>query len=259
MQPGSYDRSPRGFSSVSSWPVGHSHRPARIAPQTTSDAPATAATAISAPRNPGVHIPGRRSEVVPTRPVGDCRRGEGEAVAARSESLPERLHHGPGGRRRSWSSRGRSWLRLDEDGWLGNRPSRRVRRRRSGRSRVRLRQTTPRVVVLDHHRRINRLGHDRSAARAADEDGRVGGDHLRAFPGRPPLQPARAVAGWRRLKRTRRLACSVETSQQRPGASVLRILRQRFEHPPPGDVVRVLLVRSQRPSRTPHPHANRMD
>ena len=121
-------------------------------------------------------------------------------------------------------------------------------RRRSGRTHVRLGQTTPRVVALDHHRRFNRLGRYRPA-RAADEDGRVGGDHLRAFPGRPPLQALRArSAGWRRLKRTRRLACSVETSQQRPGACVLRIVRQRFEHPPPGGVVRVLLVRSQRPS-----------
>ena len=167
-------------------------------------------------------------------------------MAARPESLPDRLRHGSGGKRRRWSSRSRSWLRLDEYGWLGNRPSRRVRGR-SGRSCVRQRQTTPRVVALDHHRRFNRLGRDRPA-RAVDEDGRVGGDHLRALPGCPPLRASRdRYAGWRRLERTRRLARGVETPQQRPGASVLRVVRQRFEHPHPGGVVRAVLVRGLRP------------
>jgi len=168
-------------------------------------------------------------------------------MAARPKALPERLHRGSGDGRRSSSRRSRSRFRLDDDGWLGNRPSRRVPRRRSGRTHVRSRQMKPRVVALDNHRRFNRLRRDRSA-RAADEEGRVGGDHLRASAGCLPLRASRErYAGWRRLERTRRLACGVETPEQRPGASVLRIVCQRFEHPHPGGVVRALLVRPQRP------------
>ena len=246
MQPGSYDRSPHGL--VERQQLAGRPQPSPGSNRTPDDqhrdgdcADRDERTSHSGRPHPRAAVRGRSGT--------SCRRLPPwwwSAMAARPESLPERLHHGSGGKGRPWSSRGRSWLWLDEDGWLGNRPSRRVRGR-SGRSCVRHRQTAPRVVALDHHRRFNRLGRDRPA-RAVDEDGRVGGDHLRALPWCPPLRASRdRYAGWRRLKRTRRLACGVETSQQRPGAGVLRIVRQRFEHPHPGGVVRVLLVRCLRP------------